>query len=135
MEDFHDKGVTPQPFKRKLSRREKKDKKKKEKEARAKGKENAAEQLYNELPDTSFTRTVSNPEAVMKRRRQQKLEKKMAQFKSQDGGPDSGEYLFLYLFFVYHTAVITPVITILSLRTRRNSRDSKSGTTPPFSIF
>ncbi|XP_064629486.1 afadin-like isoform X2 [Lineus longissimus] len=96
MEDFHDKGVTPQPFKRKLSKREKKDQKKKNKEARAKGKENAAEQLYNELPDTSFTRTVSNPEAVMKRRRQQKLEKKMAQFKSQDGGPDSGGTLKIY---------------------------------------
>lgn len=63
----------------------------------AQGKENetpnkgsVAEKLYNELPETSFTRSISNPEAVMRRRRQQKLEKKLQQFKSRDGGPDSG---------------------------------------------
>ena len=39
-----------------------------------------------ELPDTSFTRSISNPEAVMRRRRQQKLEKKLQQFRSKDGG-------------------------------------------------
>ena len=88
-------------FKRKLSKREKKEKKKKEKEQKLKEKENkqpapgseVAEKLYNELPETSFTRTISNPEAVMKRRRQQKLEKKLQQFKSTDGGPDSGRHL------------------------------------------
>ena len=87
-------------FKRKLSKREKKEQKKKEKEAKLKGKENesppgkdsgVAGKLYTELPETSFTRTVSNPEAVMKRRRQQKLEKKLQQFRSKDGGPDTGE--------------------------------------------
>jgi hypothetical protein len=59
------------------------------------GKENqpdgVADQLYNELPETSFTRSISNPEAVMRRRRQMKLEKKLEQFKSKDGGPDTGE--------------------------------------------
>jgi hypothetical protein len=44
-----------------------------------------------ELPETSFTRSISNPEAVMRRRRQQKLEKKLQQFRSRDGGPDTGE--------------------------------------------
>ena len=84
-------------FKRKLSKREKKELKKKEKEAKLKGKENqtpekegVAEQLYNELPETSFTRSISNPEAVMRRRRQLKLEKKLQEIRSEDGGPDKG---------------------------------------------
>lgn len=42
------------------------------------------------MPETSFTRTISNPEVVMKRRRQQKLEKRMQEFRSSDGRPDSG---------------------------------------------
>ena len=86
-------------FKRKLSKREKKEKKKHDKEAKLHGKENetprangVAQKLYSELPETSFTRSISNPEAVMKRRRQMKLEKKLQQFKSRDGGPDTGGY-------------------------------------------
>ena len=47
-------------------------------------------QKISELPDTSFTRSISNHEAVMRRRRQQKLEKKLQQFRSKDGGPDTG---------------------------------------------
>lgn len=43
------------------------------------------------MPETSFTRTISNPEVVMKRRRQQKLEKRMQEFMSSDGRPDSGK--------------------------------------------
>lgn len=42
------------------------------------------------MPETSFTRTISNPEVVMKRRRQQKLEKRMQEFMSSDGRPESG---------------------------------------------
>ena len=49
-----------------------------------------------ELPDTSFTRSISNPEAVMRRRRQQKLEKKLIQYRSKDGGPDTGGTLKIY---------------------------------------
>ena len=49
-----------------------------------------------EFPDTSFTRSISNPEAVMRRRRQQKLEKKLQQFRSKDGGPDTGGTLKIY---------------------------------------
>lgn len=59
------------------------------------GKDSVAEKLYNELPETSFTRSISNPEAVMRRRRQLKLEKKLQQFRSKDGGPDSGTKRFL----------------------------------------
>ena len=44
-----------------------------------------AEQLYTDAPETSFTRSISNPEAVMRRRRQQKLEKKLQQFHGQNG--------------------------------------------------
>ncbi|CAH1799277.1 unnamed protein product [Owenia fusiformis] len=53
------------------------------------------EQLYNELPETSFTRTISNPESVMRRRRQMKLEKKLQEIKSKNG-PDSGGTLKIY---------------------------------------
>ena len=44
-----------------------------------------AQQLYTDAPETSFTRSISNPEAVMRRRRQQKLEKKLQQFHGQNG--------------------------------------------------
>ena len=52
--------------------------------------------LFIELPETSFTRSISNPEAVMRRRRQQKLEKKLQQFRSRDGQPDTGGTLKIY---------------------------------------
>ena len=77
-------------FKRKLSKREKKEKKRREQEL-AKQNESVSSKLYTEAPETSFTRSISNPEAVMRRRRQQKLEKKLAQMQSREGGPDSGE--------------------------------------------
>lgn len=51
-----------------------------------------AAEVYKDMPETSFTRTISNPEVVMKRRRQQKLEKRMQEFMSSDGRPDSGEH-------------------------------------------
>ena len=38
--------------------------------------ESTAKQLYSEVPESTFTRTVSNPEAVMKKRREQKLQKR-----------------------------------------------------------
>ncbi|XP_063706999.1 afadin isoform X3 [Culicoides brevitarsis] len=87
-------------FKRKLSKREKKEQKKKEKLSKIQGEvtdeNHVAEKLYTELPETSFTRSISNPEAVMRRRRQQKLEKKLQQFRSKDGGPDTGGTLKIY---------------------------------------
>nr|XP_022907199.1 afadin isoform X2 [Onthophagus taurus] len=89
-------------FRRKLSKREKKQLKKQEKQQRLKSengdndKDGVAEKLYTELPETSFTRSISNPEAVMRRRRQQKLEKKLQQFRSKDGGPDTGGTLKIY---------------------------------------
>ncbi|XP_075145292.1 adherens junction formation factor afadin isoform X2 [Haematobia irritans] len=105
-------------FKRKLSKREKKEQKKKEKLAKlhtdgtntttnsqtnglngshgTEGDTHVAGKLYTELPETSFTRSISNPEAVMRRRRQQKLEKKLQQFRSRDGGPDTGGTLKIY---------------------------------------
>ena len=86
-------------FKRKLSKREKKELKKKEKEQRlqasnSSGKENEddggiAQKLYNELPESSFTRSISNPELVMRKRRQLKLEK-LQQVQSNDGNSCSG---------------------------------------------
>ncbi|XP_053594728.1 afadin isoform X2 [Microplitis demolitor] len=94
-------------FRRKLSKRERKQLKRQEKICRLKtpeqcpdstliDKNGVAEKLYVELPETSFTRSISNPEAVMRRRRQQKLEKKLQQFRSKDGGPDTGGTLKIY---------------------------------------
>ncbi|CAG9858483.1 unnamed protein product [Phyllotreta striolata] len=91
-------------FRRKLSKREKKQLKKQEKMSKTNKIENGdvhdqdgvAEKLYTELPETSFTRSISNPEAVMRRRRQIELEKKLQQFRSKDGGPDTGGTLKIY---------------------------------------
>lgn len=77
-------------LKRSLSRREKKQmKKKREEEAKKAAKEgdnkdDMAAHLYGELPESSFTRSISNPEAVMRRRRQQKIEKRLKDFQSKD---------------------------------------------------
>ncbi|XP_030051785.1 afadin isoform X3 [Microcaecilia unicolor] len=97
-------------FKRTLSKKEKKEKKRRDKEAlrqtaddneRPLNREDIensrlAAEVYKEMPETSFTRTISNPEVVMKRRRQQKLEKRMQEFRSSDGRPDSGGTLRIY---------------------------------------
>ncbi|XP_044145580.1 afadin isoform X10 [Bufo gargarizans] len=99
-----------QNFKRTLSKKEKREKKRREKEAiklavdSEDGQqfkddfENShfAAEVYKDMPETSFTRTISNPEVVMKRRRQQKLEKRMQEFRSSDGRPDSGGTLRIY---------------------------------------
>ncbi|XP_056337054.1 afadin isoform X7 [Danio aesculapii] len=99
-----------QNFKRTLSKKEKKKEKKREKEAFSRipdGDDHAlnrddgensrlAAEVYKDMPETSFTRTISNPEVVMKRRRQQKLEKRMQEFRSEDGRPDSGGTLRIY---------------------------------------
>jgi hypothetical protein len=39
--------------------------------------DDVGKRLYEELPQNTFTRTISNPEAVMKKRREQKLESKL----------------------------------------------------------
>ncbi|XP_046450063.1 afadin-like isoform X3 [Daphnia pulex] len=99
-------------FRRKLSKREKRNAKKENKLRKLKSSDNdggggqdgenggkngtVAEKLYTELPETSFTRSISNPEAVMRRRRQQKLERKLQLFRSKDGGPDTGGTLKIY---------------------------------------
>ncbi|XP_047243807.1 afadin isoform X11 [Girardinichthys multiradiatus] len=98
-----------QNFKRTLSKKEKKKEKKREKEfaripdgdeqilGREDGENSClAAEVYKDMPETSFTRTISNPEVVMKRRRQQKLEKRMQEFMSSDGRPESGGTLKIY---------------------------------------
>ncbi|KAM4042099.1 afadin isoform 3-T3 [Anomaloglossus baeobatrachus] len=99
-----------QNFKRTLSKKEKREKKRREKEAIKLATESHdgqqlkddfvnsrfAAEVYKDMPETSFTRTISNPEVVMKRRRQQKLEKRMQEFRSSDGRPDSGGTLRIY---------------------------------------
>ncbi|XP_059504409.1 afadin isoform X5 [Stegostoma tigrinum] len=100
-----------QNFKRTLSKKEKKEKKRREKEALMQtvdddrpissgdgenSSSHLAAEVYKDMPETSFTRTISNPEVVMKRRRQQKLEQRMQEFRSGDGRPDSGGTLRIY---------------------------------------
>ncbi|KAJ8402828.1 hypothetical protein AAFF_G00361420 [Aldrovandia affinis] len=99
-----------QNVRRTLSKKEKKKEKRKEKEASVRVPDGGnlffnrddgessrlAAEVYKDMPETSFTRTISNPEVVMKRRRQQKLERRMEQFRSGDGGPDSGGTLRIY---------------------------------------
>lgn len=97
---FFEVNVDEGQLKRRLSRREKKDLKKKRKEEVARNnKKNQdkllADKVYRELPESSLTRTISNPEAVMRRRRQQKLEKRMKEFQNKDG-PQTGGILKIF---------------------------------------
>jgi len=82
---------------RRLSRREKKELKKQEKAAKFNAqeseKENTAQTLYSAVPESSFTRSISNPEMVMRRRRQMKLERKLQEIRTSDGGPNSGNVM------------------------------------------
>ena len=48
-------------------------------------KSGVAEKLYSELPESSFTRSISNPELVMRKRRQLKLERKLQEMSAPDG--------------------------------------------------
>ena len=106
---FNTENDPGQTFKRKLSKREKKELKEKRKEEAKRAKilgpssptktsddSAIAQTLYNELPETSFTRSISNPEIVMKMRRQRKLEKKLQEFQSSEGGADSGGTLKIF---------------------------------------
>uniref|UniRef100_A0A8C4RWT3 Afadin n=1 Tax=Erpetoichthys calabaricus TaxID=27687 RepID=A0A8C4RWT3_ERPCA len=92
-----------QNFKRTLSKKERKKEKKRaqERDEHSQAKEDGensrlAAEVYKDMPETSFTRTISNPEVVMMRQRQQKLERRMQQFRSSDGRPDSGGTLRIY---------------------------------------
>lgn len=83
---FDANGETLIRDKKRMSKRDKK-KLQKQKEAQKENtKVNVAEHLYKEVPDSNFTRSISNPEIVMARRRQQKLENKLKQIKNKDGG-------------------------------------------------
>ncbi|VDK42650.1 unnamed protein product [Anisakis simplex] len=65
---------------KRFSKREKKELKKKHQRAIIQDKEDAStatKSLYKALPPTTFTRTISNPEIVMKKRRERKLEAKL----------------------------------------------------------
>ena len=114
------KTTAPAPdLERRLSRREKKELKKREKEAQrreAANKENIAKRLYEAAPDSSFTRSISNPEMVMRRRRQVKLERKLQQIRTSDDGPNSGAHsssvngLSALLHIVYVICILHPVL-------------------------
>ncbi|VDN57614.1 unnamed protein product [Dracunculus medinensis] len=62
---------------KRFSKREKKELKKKYQQALPLESENAACELYKAIPPTTFTRTLSNPEIVMKKRRERKIEAKL----------------------------------------------------------
>ena len=48
-------------------------KKKKDKKKQGNKKPDIAQELYNEVRESNFTRTISNPDAVIKKRREQKV--------------------------------------------------------------
>ncbi|XP_057307397.1 afadin-like isoform X2 [Hydractinia symbiolongicarpus] len=54
-----------------------------------------AQELFRDLPESTLTRTKSNPEAVMRRRRHQKLEKRIKEFQNK-GGPQTGGILKIF---------------------------------------
>ena len=82
---MENKENTGKTFTRKLSKREKKEKKRQDKTKQRDHGGGLAGKLYIDMPETKFTRSISNPEAVMKRRRQMKVEKKLQQCRVQDG--------------------------------------------------
>lgn len=76
-----------QPFKRRWGSSKRK---KKQKELIA---NQQAAAKSSKVPESSFTRTISNPEEVMKRKRQQKLAQKLQQI-NRDGSVETGRKLF-----------------------------------------
>uniref|UniRef100_A0A915DRR2 Afadin n=1 Tax=Ditylenchus dipsaci TaxID=166011 RepID=A0A915DRR2_9BILA len=64
---------------KRFSKREKKELRKKyhQEQGPKEKKELNAKSIYSELPQNTFTRTISNPEIVMKKRRQKKIENKL----------------------------------------------------------
>lgn len=94
---FFDLGKTETQFKRRLSRREKKELKKQRKQGavkdeneKPKGETAISQLLYDEKPESSLTRSISNPEAVMKRRREQKIQQRLAKYQAGDGQQRGG---------------------------------------------
>ncbi|OAF66936.1 hypothetical protein A3Q56_05261 [Intoshia linei] len=74
-----EKEINGSTFKRKLSKREKKQLKKQEKKDKLSSelptKSSIAETHFSDIPDTNLHRTISNPETLVKRRRQTKIER------------------------------------------------------------
>ncbi|KRY88409.1 Afadin [Trichinella pseudospiralis] len=64
-------------MRRKLSKRESKKLEKQQKMNQIREAEDVTKLLYSAVPNTNFTRTISNPEIVMKKRRERKLEQKL----------------------------------------------------------
>uniref|UniRef100_A0A914UM63 Ras-associating domain-containing protein n=1 Tax=Plectus sambesii TaxID=2011161 RepID=A0A914UM63_9BILA len=69
---------------KRFSKRDKRDSKKKQQRETVAARQNRPSEaedvgvkLYQEVPTTTFTRTISNPEIVMKKRRERKLESKL----------------------------------------------------------
>ena len=93
---FYDLGKTETQFKRRLSRREKKELKRQKKQGAKASNERGnldtfiSQQLYDEKPESSLTRSISNPEAVMKRRREQKIQQRLAKYQTGDGQQRGG---------------------------------------------
>ncbi|VDO58367.1 unnamed protein product [Onchocerca flexuosa] len=52
----------------------------------------ASEELYKALPPTTFTRTISNPEVVMKKRREKKIAAKLKELDQGGICLDAGEF-------------------------------------------
>lgn len=64
------------------------------KQQKAREEEDIARKLYSEVPQTTFTRTISNPEIVMKKRREKKIESKLREMCNGGGLKIYGQELF-----------------------------------------
>lgn len=95
---------------------------KKQQKVQGIGRENDAERLYHELPDSHFTRSISNPEIVMQKRRESKLQKKLDEIHSSDRGPDAGQSLLLESWCFVPTIRETLIEEILNRGTLRKKK-------------
>lgn len=83
-------------LKRRLSKREKKElKRQKQQQGKSTPTENSdkdeiAKKLYGDRPTSGLTRTASNSEAVMRKRREMQLEKKLQKYQDQDKTGEGG---------------------------------------------
>ena len=55
-----------------------------------------AKDIYKAVPDSRFTRSISNPEAVMRRQRHQKMIKRILSIRGKDGRHGSGGSIHIY---------------------------------------
>ena len=74
-----------------------------------------AKAIYKAVPDSRFTRSISNPEAVMRRQRHQKLVKRVLSIRGKDGRSDAEGTLNIY------AGSLAPENPLKTIRVRRRA--------------